>query len=200
LPLPPDDPYSTGFAATLCSDLCLWLEELSEEARAARIKELKKMDAPAIESENNVARNYYLLNNLGLSNAHKETLWGGTTPQMQKRKATTAGKRKAKRTKKQVEQEEPSEESDNESGSEREKGNTTGEPSNERKGAEKGRAAGKGRTAASSKAKGTGKWAETARVFLGNKPYGEGWRVLVEVWWTREEDGGFEGTVSSAAR
>jgi hypothetical protein len=98
-----------------------------------------------------------------------------------------------------VEQEEPSEESNNKSRSKGEKGDTTREPSNERKGVEKGRAAGKGRTAALSKAKGTGKWAETARAFLGNKPYGEGWRVLVEVWWTHEEDGGFEGTVSSAA-
>jgi hypothetical protein len=95
LPLPPVDPYSTGFAATLCSDLCLWLEELSEEARAARIEELKKMDAPAIESENNVARNYYLLNNLSLSNAHKETLWGGA-PHHKHRNANDGGEAEGK--------------------------------------------------------------------------------------------------------
>jgi hypothetical protein len=177
--------------------LLIQLEELSEEARTARITELKGMDARQLESENAAARNRNMLNILGLGDAQKETLWGsGTAPPPKpkpkaKPKARMAlGKRARKGGKR------PAEDDDESSGSESESEGEGGPPAKKQapsqKAAKTAVAASGGRTV-----KAASKWAETARTFLTSKVYGGNWLVLVGLWWSREEDAGFQGSVST---
>ncbi|KAJ7827750.1 hypothetical protein B0H14DRAFT_2595068 [Mycena olivaceomarginata] len=50
--------------------------------------------------------------------------------------------------------------------------------------------------------KGTGSsgWAEKANKFLTNAEYGSKWVDVLVLWWKREEDAGFEGTMSKAVQ
>ncbi|KAJ7795040.1 hypothetical protein B0H14DRAFT_2392076 [Mycena olivaceomarginata] len=145
---------------------------------------LKTLNVEELERENNAARNYYLLEGLGLDNAEKETLWGGTVAPT-KRKAETQGKRKSgkggKRSKKQVEEEpEEANESDNKTRDEASEAEVASKVS--------------GRNTA--KAKGTAaknQWALKAQRELEAKDYGDSWNVLVRLWWSREETAGFAG-------
>jgi hypothetical protein len=50
---------------------------------------------------------------------------------------------------------------------------------------------------ATKKTKATREWADTAERFLGNKDYGAQWTALRVLWWKREENAGFAGTVSN---
>ncbi|KAJ7348995.1 hypothetical protein DFH08DRAFT_998340 [Mycena albidolilacea] len=190
------DSYNIGFAAPLSSDLLLRLEGMSVEERAAKIDELKGLNADDLERENNTARNYYsyrlfadfvcpqlyLLEGLGLASAEKETLWGGTvTPT--KRKAGTQVKRKSgkggKQARTQVE-EELEEESESESGEEAEV-------------APKASKQNKGHPTAKAKGTAANEWALKAQRVLETKDYGDSWSTLVQLWWSREEEAGFVG-------
>jgi hypothetical protein len=198
-PPPPVDPYGTGFAVPLCSDLRLRLEELAPTERASRVEELRTMDAEGLTRQNNSARNYYMLNGLGLGDAAKETLWGGSEVPA-KRKAAKEGRKKggkkARKTKDPVE-----EVSDEDEGSESEdEADQTPAPGPEKTKAKKAPAkpkkapAGRGGGAsAASKA-----WADTAQLLLAKDDFGAEWASLLGVWWKREERAGFEGTVSNA--
>jgi hypothetical protein len=53
---------------------------------------------------------------------------------------------------------------------------------------------------ATKKSKATREWADTAEIFLGNKDYGAQWMALRVLWWKREENAGFAGTVSKAVQ
>ncbi|KAJ7763082.1 hypothetical protein B0H14DRAFT_3510716 [Mycena olivaceomarginata] len=85
------DPYGAGFACPLGSELLMQLEEMTPEAREARVVELQGLNTQSLERANNTAQNYYLLNNLGLGDAQKEMLWGGTVAHT-KRKAEVQAK------------------------------------------------------------------------------------------------------------
>jgi hypothetical protein len=75
----------------LSSDLLLRLNSLTLEEREVKIAQLKGMSAEEVERENNAARNYYFLNNLGLGDADRKTLWGGTVVPPVKHKAAGVG-------------------------------------------------------------------------------------------------------------
>jgi hypothetical protein len=195
-PSPLIDPYSTDFAAKLSSDLLLRLGSLTSDARELKIAQLKAMSAEDVERENNAARNYYFLNDLGLGDAHKETLWGGTVAPPVKRKAAGEGrKRSRKKSRKGIEVEDEGgdegEDSEEEPEPDPETPTRTGE-GNQNRGAKAARATKKGKP--------TREWAETADTFLGNKEYGPQWTALRALWWKREEDAGFAGTVSKAVK
>jgi hypothetical protein len=152
------------------------------------------MSAEDVERENNAARNYYFLNDLGLGDAHKETLWGGTVAPPVKRKAAGEGrKRSRKKSRKGMEVEDEGgdegEDSEEEPEPDPETPTQTGE-GNQNRGAKAARATKKGKP--------TREWAETADTFLGNKEYGPQWTALRALWWKREEDADFAGTVSKA--
>ncbi|KAJ7752155.1 hypothetical protein B0H16DRAFT_1460123 [Mycena metata] len=85
---PAADPYGSGFAGPLSTDLLMRLEGLDVNARNRRIAKLKKMSTEELVHENNNARNYYMMRGLGLGDTEKETLWGGAVapPQRPKRK------------------------------------------------------------------------------------------------------------------
>jgi hypothetical protein len=188
---PVEEPYGGGFAGPLKANLLLELERMAPEVRTTTIDELRKMDARDLERTNNKARNHFLLHSVGLADAEKETLWGGTVAP-QKRKAGEVKGGKKKKAKKQVEVEESEKsrgnsESDHEEGEEEE----LEAPRKKRGGGRKSKKSGEGASEVS------GAWAEKARRFLENKPYGESWQKLVRLWWTREEAAGFAGTVST---
>lgn len=184
------DPYSTGFAGALSSDLLLRLEEMTSEAREAKVVELKGMTVDDLERENNAARNYYMLNSLGLSNTQKETLWGGAIAPPVKRKPPTQGKRKGKKARKELAAlENETEGEDSDEGT---------EPEDTQTGAQASRQPTRQKQGVVGKAAhGTMGWEKTVRSFLGNKEYGEDWTALLALWWKREEAVGFEGTVST---
>jgi hypothetical protein len=183
------DRYGTEFAAPLSGDMVLRLEAMSAEEQAEKIEMLKTLNVEELERENNATRNYSLLEGLGLDNAEKETLWGGTVAPT-KRKAETQGKRKSgkggKRSKKQVEEEpEEANKSDNKTGDEVSEAEVASKVS--------------GRNTA--KAKGTAaknQWALKVQRELEAKDYGDSWNVLVRLWWSREETAGFAGSVSKS--
>jgi hypothetical protein len=189
-------PTPGGFAGELSVDLLLRLEEMSEDARASRIEELKGMAADTLERENNAARNYYMLNGLGLGDAHRETLWGGAVVPA-KRKAPAEAKQSGKSSKKPKKQKDPvvekseSEENSSESDSE---GAKADEPAR-KKAPAPARARGTASTAKQIK-----EWATSARALLENEEFGGKWGELIRVWWAREEAAGFEGTVSNRCR
>jgi hypothetical protein len=186
---PVEEPYGGGFAGPLKADLLLELERMTPEVRTTTIDELRKMDARDLERANHKARNHFLLHSVGLADAEKETLWGGTVAP-QKRKAGEAKGGKKKKAKKQVEVE--SEKSRGNSESDHEEGEEELEaPRKKRGGGRKSKKSGEGASEV------LGAWAEKARRFLENKPYGELWQKLVRLWWTREEAAGFAGTVST---
>ncbi|KAF7345202.1 hypothetical protein MSAN_01896700 [Mycena sanguinolenta] len=198
-------PYSAEFAAPLSKELDMRLKEMSKDDREAKLGKLKGMDAPSIERENNAARNYYMLHSLGLGNAQKETLWGGTAAPAVKRKAS--GQRRGRlgkrsRMEKELETHEDVENSGSESETEAEVGKSNSKEKQKENGVRT--ANGKESSTASTKetasrrAKGaTGAWAENADKVLRSKDYGEGWISLLSLWWKREKEAGFEGTTKS---
>jgi hypothetical protein len=187
------DPYDTVFAAPPSGDLLLMLEKMTPDERAMKVEALKGMSADEIDKENNAAHNYFMLNSLGLSDAEKDTLWGGVVarpaakrkaPPKEKRGSEKRGSKKA-RTEVEVEESEE-EESDNEPEMPTPRENTT-----QQKQKQTGTTATKG--------KGTARaieWERKALSELESKDYGGKWKALVSLWWKREETAGFKGTVS----
>ncbi|KAF7342848.1 hypothetical protein MSAN_02000900 [Mycena sanguinolenta] len=191
------NPYDTRFAVPLSTDLLLRLEEMPEAARAARVEQLAGLDAAALERENNAARNFHLLNNMGLGDAQKETLWSGTTapPPKAKRKAGKEGRRGRGKKSRMLKEVEASEDSDTGSESEGDKAEDSAAGKTSGGAKEAGVTAAPAKTrATAAKGSSSSKWAETARTFMLNKPYGDAWQSLVGVWWAREERAGFVGT------
>ncbi|KAF7375728.1 hypothetical protein MSAN_00462300 [Mycena sanguinolenta] len=187
-----DDRYNTEFAAPLSNELIMRLAELSGEAKQMKLEELKKKDTLGIERENNAARNYYMLYNLGLDNAQKETLWGGTMPSATKRKAR-APKKKRPEKKTRLEKELGNSEESDDSGSEEEEEPEKAEV--ERPHVPAKRKETSARTAKSGQA--SSAWATTADATLRSKEYGGKWTALLSLWWKREETAGFAGTTKS---
>jgi hypothetical protein len=156
------------------------------------------MDAESLSRQNNAARNYYMLNGVGLGDAAKETLWGGAEVPA-KRKAATEGKKKGgkrvKKNKDPVEEVSDGEEdSESEDEPEQVPAPAPGPEKTKVKAAAKPKAPAKARRkgGAASKA-----WANTAQLWLAKEDLGTGWAGLLGVWWKREERAGFEGTVST---
>ncbi|KAF7378028.1 hypothetical protein MSAN_00226700 [Mycena sanguinolenta] len=184
-PPSPSDPYSTGFATPLSNELNLRLKDMLEDTREVKLGKLRTLDAPGIERENNAARNYYMINSLGLSNAQKEMLWGGTSVPIVKRKA--GGQKKGRAGKKSRMEKELETHREEDGGSESDDESDT-EPQVER---EK-------RTHAASSSKESSPAAK-ATASRRAKEYGDSWTHLLSVWWRREEGAGFEGTTKSHA-
>jgi hypothetical protein len=65
---------------------------------------------------------------------------------------------------------------------------------------QKGRRGTKGVGPRAEKGTGSSGWAERANKFLTNAEYGSKWVDVLALWWKREEDAGFEGTVSKAVQ
>jgi hypothetical protein len=189
LGLPAEDPYGGGFPGPLSADLLLQLAEMTVDARETRIAELKQMDAATLERENNKARTYYMLNGMGLGDAQRETLWGGTVAPPAKCKSPNqkrkgSGKR-ARKELKDLEVQLQGEDSD--SGTEGEEEGSREAPSS--------KADHPTKTPRATK-KSAGAWQDKAQEFLSNKDVGEKWTALLGLWWEREEAAGFKGTVS----
>ncbi|KAK7053872.1 hypothetical protein R3P38DRAFT_3305269 [Favolaschia claudopus] len=179
----PVEPSMPEFAAPLGAELKLQLDSMVGEARLMRMAELQKLDASALERENNSVRNRYMLNALGLGDAEKETLWGGSKADASapKRKAPKDdgredGKRRRKRKDPvlESEEEEPEEDDEEGKGSEEEEGGNSDKSSQA--------------TSASIEI------LRTAQAFLTQAEYGDTWGTLLAVWWKREERVGFVGT------
>jgi hypothetical protein len=185
------DPYDMAFAAPPSGDLLLMLEKMTPDERATKVEALKGMSGDGIEKENNAARNYFMLNSLGLSDAEKETLWGGAVaPPAVKRKAPAKEKRRSKKARKEVEVEESEGEEEEASENEPETPTPHENATNQRQ-KPTGNTAAKGKGTAAAVG-----WERKALSELESKDYGEKWKALVSLWWKREEGAGFKGTVS----
>ncbi|KAF8142772.1 hypothetical protein K438DRAFT_1994619 [Mycena galopus ATCC 62051] len=180
----PLNPYETGFAARLSSELIMMVEELPIVARAERVDELRKMDAKQLEAENNTARNYYMLHALQLGEPQKETLWGGAVSPAPKRKradgTAAKGKAKGKRARKSKdpvlvsESEGPSTTEDEEDAPVQPKPRPKPRPVPRQM-----------PMAPSGSTIEVKAWAKTAREFLSSGDLGSNWTALVDVWWNR---------------
>ncbi|KAK7050137.1 hypothetical protein R3P38DRAFT_2504189 [Favolaschia claudopus] len=183
------------FAIPLSPELLMQLEGMPSEARASRKEELMKMDAETLGRENNAARNRYMLNGLGLGDAAKETLWGGTkAPPPQKRKAEGngggGGKKKQRKRKDPVV--ETSEEEDNEE-SQSEEEESTGTKTNPTKAKTRRDVPAAVRASEETEPE-IPPWAETALEFLTQPDLGDGWKAMLSTWWARETRARFVGT------
>jgi hypothetical protein len=95
------DPYGLDFTVPLNADLLMELEALPAGDQEVWLDMLQKMDTKALTGENNRARNQYMLDGMGLGDAEKETLWGGTEALLTKHKAKKQnGKKPSKRARK----------------------------------------------------------------------------------------------------
>ncbi|KAJ7818287.1 hypothetical protein B0H14DRAFT_2601325 [Mycena olivaceomarginata] len=95
------NPYGLDFTVPLNADLLMELEALQAGDQEVRLDMLQKMDTKALMGENNRARNHYMLDGMGLGDAEKETLWGGTEAPLTKHKAKKQnGKKPSKRARK----------------------------------------------------------------------------------------------------
>ncbi|KAJ7791852.1 hypothetical protein B0H14DRAFT_2624629 [Mycena olivaceomarginata] len=95
------NPYGLDFTVPLNADLLMELEALPAGDQEVRLDMLQKMDTKALMGENNRARNHYMLDGMGLGDAEKETLWGGTEAPLTKHKAKKQnGKKPSKRARK----------------------------------------------------------------------------------------------------
>ncbi|KAK6996614.1 hypothetical protein R3P38DRAFT_3221658 [Favolaschia claudopus] len=195
---PPTAPNAdaTQFAVPLSKELLMQLEGMSAEARATRVKALSLMDGEALERENNSARNRYMLEGVGLGNAARETLWGGSVAPPAKRKAGNddgrkeSGKRGRKRRDPVLDSEEEGEDSDTDRESAKEIDMEAGTTKDgEDKAAKK-----KAPPPRKGKEKPVGEWAKTAEKTLAKAEWGTGWAALLAVWWVREARVGFVGT------
>ncbi|KAJ7796847.1 hypothetical protein B0H14DRAFT_3494349 [Mycena olivaceomarginata] len=167
------DPYDTAFAAPPSGDLLLMLEKMTPDERATKVEALKGMSADEIDKENNAARNYFMLNSLGLSDAEKETL------------EARVGEARVEEVRTEVEVEESEgeeDESDNEPETPTPRENAT-----QQKQKQTGTTATKGKGTARAI-----KWERRALSELESKDYGVKWKALVSLWWKREETAGFK--------
>ncbi|KAK6968966.1 hypothetical protein R3P38DRAFT_3337357 [Favolaschia claudopus] len=202
--LAPAEPSLPVFAAPLGRELAMQLDTMVGEARVKRLAELRALDAAALERENNVVRNKYLLDNLGLGNAEKETLWGGSKPVVApKRKAQgegreQEGKRRRKR-KDPVLESDGEEQDDEEEEIEEEDGaaviTSSGEGAKDAPPRPKPRPVPKKSTQAATTA--SAEILRTGQEFLKQPEYGERWDALLGVWWKREARVNFVGTSKS---
>lgn len=200
------NPYAEGFAGPVCGELQMLLAQMGEEEKEAKISHLKALNAEDFHRENNAARNRFLLDNIGLAEASKETLWGGADAAVAgpkravaKRKATKGksrrGKKGTKRARKgkDVESDEVSDSgsdrSDEDDSSAGEGGEGEGEST------APPRAPRAPRTVTAKAKANPKKWAISAQSFLANGDLGEQWVKLLGLWWDRESAAGFEGGV-----
>ncbi|KAK7052715.1 hypothetical protein R3P38DRAFT_3173036 [Favolaschia claudopus] len=199
LPAEPND----GFAVPLGPELTMQLDALVGDARTKRMEELRQLDAAALEREKNAARNKYMLNSLGLGDAEKETLWGGTkaVTAPTKRKAQSEGRKedgKRRRKRRDPVMESDGEEGENggedESEDEEDSVPTT---SSARAAAKQTMTRPAAVVKKGTQAAASAEILSTGQAFLTQKEYGDVWATLLGVWWKREARVDFVGTGKS---